>query len=142
MRTLGQKTKADNFSEAGASLVEFAIVFPLILTTILAILQLWYVYYQRIVLNDALRTAGRAAISQRNNCAQEAHDKLQEMIESGPISSRISWSDTTQIITQPIGGVQTRVVEIDLRATLNCALCDLLFLGADITKYTKQKGFA
>ena len=67
-------------------MLETAIVMPMLLFVVFSIMGFADIYYKEFALNDALRTASRAASSKFENCSTEAHNQFVSRLEKYKIS--------------------------------------------------------
>ena len=135
------KNLPEQGNEAGVSTIEAAVIFPVFLFLIAGAVSLAQIFYSRLLINDALRIAGRAAVlssvrdisdSGSVGCEQTAENRFRELMARAeiPIGAdsvavyRESIPGET-VADPPIAGIQIQPKEV----RITCVLCPLLSFG-------------
>ena len=84
--------------EDGQSLVEFALVLPILLMLLCGIIDFGWLYYNQITLNNAAREGARYAVIHYDPSTQ-----WREESESRMISTMVGVDSATAIVSDPIG---------------------------------------
>jgi Flp pilus assembly protein TadG len=82
-------------NDRGQALVEFALVIPVLIVVILAIIQFGTAYETYLRLTDAVRVGGRAAATQATGTAA---------CNVGPVAATVNWSGGTYTCAWQQGG--------------------------------------
>jgi len=94
--------------ESGQSLVEFALVLPVLLLILCAIIDFGWLYYNQITLNNAAREGARYAVihyDPTTDWRNETEDRM--------ISSMVGVRSATAIVSDPIAQQITATVTSD-----------------------------
>ncbi len=138
-------------NETGVTTVEAAVIFPVFLFLIAAAVSFAQIFYSRLLINDALRAAGRAAVlsSVRDisdsggiGCEKAAEDRFHELMARAEISSG---ADAVAIYREsaagktpsdpPIAGIHIQPRDVQI----TCVLCPLLAIsGVEYRPTTSQ----
>lgn len=95
-------------NEDGQSLVEFALVLPILLLLICAIIDFGWLYYNQITLNNAAREGARYAVihyDPTTNWREETEDRM--------IGAMVGVRSATAIVSDPVAQQITATVTSD-----------------------------
>jgi len=94
--------------ESGQSLVEFALVLPVLLLILCAIIDFGWLYYNQITLNNAAREGARYAVIHYDPSTDWRHETEDRMI-----GSMVGVRSATAIVSDPVAQQITATVTSD-----------------------------
>lgn len=128
-------TFLDAANDSGATLVECAVVFPFFLLLVFGIFDLSSVVIQHVMLADALKVAGRAGAisnySSRSECETHVQRVFQDQMHRvGMANLATSQLQVSKQAVSAGGAEPVNGLNVDLRATVDCAVCSMLMPGS------------
>lgn len=123
-------------TEHGASLLEAAIVLPIFLGLVLAAISAMQVLYSALVINEALRQAGRAAATKTADCNKAAltafmgtmtrfHVDTSTYDDNAGTPLQILVAEYPSVADSPYDD-DKRAIHLTTNVRIRCTLCDTL----------------
>lgn len=115
--------------EKGATLLEAAILLPIVLAFLFTIIDFSRVITRRIIISNSLRVAARYAAIQPNHCDVAARTKLTEELTRFGIQDANPRVDTVRDETLSSSTTPVYVLRVTANAEVSCILCPILQHG-------------
>jgi len=98
--------RAGTHAKRGQQLVEFAMVVPLFFFLIFAVLDLGHIFYVEMTLQNAIRQAGRYAVTGNSgyNGATNRYQSIQQVAQQASIGLIDAGSVEVGVVTNPVSG--------------------------------------